>query len=87
MNLIELERSLRQLGLGGMAAVLETRLHQAQAEPMAPRIGQWRTSMRPKTYPGRNVRPVSVRSTAVKGGISRDHPGCCGEGVKDRKIN
>jgi len=36
MNLIELQRSLRQLRLGGMAAVLETRLHQAQAEPMAP---------------------------------------------------
>ena len=32
MNLIELERSLRQLRLGGIAAVLETRLHQAQAE-------------------------------------------------------
>ncbi len=36
MNLIELQRSLRQLRLGGMATVLETRLHQAQAEPMAP---------------------------------------------------
>ena len=36
MNLIELQRSLRQLRLGGIAAVLETRLHQAQAEPMAP---------------------------------------------------
>jgi DNA replication protein DnaC len=36
MNIVELERSLRQLRLGGMAAVLETRLHQAQAEPMAP---------------------------------------------------
>src|SRR5438445_8328271 len=36
MNLIELESALRQLRLGGMAAVLETRLHQAQAEPMAP---------------------------------------------------
>jgi DNA replication protein DnaC len=36
MNLIELERSLRQLRLGGMAAALETRLRQAQAEPMAP---------------------------------------------------
>ena len=34
MNLIELQRSLRQLRLGGMAAVLETRLRQAQAEPM-----------------------------------------------------
>src|SRR5689334_1230096 len=33
---MELQRSLRQLRLGGMAAVLETRLHQAQAEPMAP---------------------------------------------------
>ena len=34
MNVIELNRALRQLRLGGMAAVLETRLHQAQAEPM-----------------------------------------------------
>lgn len=36
MNLIELERSLRQLRLGGMATVLETRLRQAQTEAMAP---------------------------------------------------
>jgi len=36
MNITELERALRQLHLSGMAAVLETRLHQAQAEPMAP---------------------------------------------------
>src|SRR5579864_8662906 len=36
MNLIELERALRQLRLGGIAQVLETRLRQAQAEPMAP---------------------------------------------------
>ena len=36
MNLIELERALRQLRLGGISAVLETRLHQAQAEAMAP---------------------------------------------------
>lgn len=36
MNFIELQRSLRQLRLGGMAAVLETRLRQAQSEPMAP---------------------------------------------------
>jgi len=36
MNLIEVERSLRQLRLSGMAAVLETRLRQAQAEAMAP---------------------------------------------------
>src|SRR5437762_14371470 len=36
MNLIELDRALRQLRLSGMAAVLETRLRQAQAEPMAP---------------------------------------------------
>jgi len=36
MNLIELQRAMRHLRLGGMAAVLETRLHQAQAEPMAP---------------------------------------------------
>src|SRR3979409_1298690 len=36
MNVIELERALRQLRLGGIAAVLETRLHQAQVEAMAP---------------------------------------------------
>jgi DNA replication protein DnaC len=36
MNIAELQRALHQLRLGGMAAVLETRLHQAQAEPMAP---------------------------------------------------
>ena len=36
MNLIELQRCLRQLRLSGMASVLETRLRQAQAEPMAP---------------------------------------------------
>ena len=36
MNIPELERALRQLRLGGIAAVLETRLRQAQAEPMAP---------------------------------------------------
>ena len=34
--LIELKRALGQLRLGGIAAVLETRLRQAQAEPMAP---------------------------------------------------
>src|ERR1700681_701733 len=36
MNITELQRALRQLRLGGMATVLETRLQQAQAEPMAP---------------------------------------------------
>jgi len=36
MNLIELNRSLVQLRLSGMAAVMETRLLQAQAESMAP---------------------------------------------------
>jgi hypothetical protein len=35
MNLIELNRSLVQLRLSGKAAVLETRLLQAQAEAMA----------------------------------------------------
>jgi hypothetical protein len=52
MNVIELERALRQLRLGGMAAVLETRLRQAQAEPMAPidvlpGIGRTYTPRRP----------------------------------------
>ena len=36
MNLVELDRALRQLRLGGMAAVLESRLQQAQTEHMAP---------------------------------------------------
>ena len=36
MNLVELNRALRQLRLGGIAAVLETRLRQAQAEAMTP---------------------------------------------------
>ena len=37
MNLIELNRSLVQLRLSGMAAVMETRLLQAQSENMAHR--------------------------------------------------
>src|SRR5262249_55526385 len=36
MNLVELDRALRQLRLGGMATVLESRLVQAQTERMAP---------------------------------------------------
>src|SRR6476469_8872352 len=36
MHVVELERSLRQLHLSGMATVLETRVRQAQAEAMAP---------------------------------------------------
>jgi DNA replication protein DnaC len=36
MNLVELDRALRQLRLSGMAAVLETRLHQAHTSKMAP---------------------------------------------------
>src|SRR2546425_585124 len=36
MNPIELQRALKQLRLGGIAAVLEIRLHQAQTERMAP---------------------------------------------------
>lgn len=36
MNLLELTHALRQLRLGGMAAVLDTRLRQAQAEAMPP---------------------------------------------------
>jgi DNA replication protein DnaC len=36
MNLVEVDAALRKLRLSGMAAVLETRLHQAQAERLAP---------------------------------------------------
>jgi hypothetical protein len=41
VNLIELQHALRQLRLGGIATVLETRLHQAQTE--ARRVYQTRT--------------------------------------------
>ncbi len=36
MNITELQNALCQLRLSGMAHTLETRLRQAQAEPMAP---------------------------------------------------
>ncbi len=36
MNRIELHRALRPLRLGGMAATLETRLKQAQADAWRP---------------------------------------------------
>lgn len=36
MNLIELDHALRKLRLSGMATALETRLHHAQAEHLAP---------------------------------------------------
>jgi DNA replication protein DnaC len=36
MTLVEVDRALRQLRLSGMAAVLETRLRQAQTERLAP---------------------------------------------------
>jgi DNA replication protein DnaC len=36
MNLVELDHALRKLRLSGMAAVLESRLRQAQSEKMAP---------------------------------------------------
>jgi DNA replication protein DnaC len=36
MNLVELDRALRKLRLSGMADVLETRIHQAQTEKLAP---------------------------------------------------
>jgi len=36
MNLVELDRALKKLRLGGMAAILETRLQHARAERMAP---------------------------------------------------
>src|SRR5438552_7856280 len=36
MNITELQHALHQLRLGGIARTLETRLRQAQAEPMAP---------------------------------------------------
>lgn len=36
MNLVELDHALRKLRLSGMAAVLETRLRQAQTDKLTP---------------------------------------------------
>jgi DNA replication protein DnaC len=36
MNLVELDHALRKLRLSGMAAVLKTRLRQAQSEKLTP---------------------------------------------------
>ena len=36
MNLVELDHALRKLRLSGIAAVLETRLRQAQSEKLTP---------------------------------------------------
>jgi len=41
--------------------------------------GPWKPSIRLKTFPRRNVRPVSVRSKALKSGITRDRAGCSGK--------
>ena len=38
MNLIELQHALRQLRLGGIATVLETRLHQRRPRRWRPSI-------------------------------------------------
>jgi hypothetical protein len=38
MNLVELDRALRQLRLSGMATVLETRLRQARPRSCRPSI-------------------------------------------------
>ena len=54
MNLIELSRSLVQLRLSGMAAVLETRLQQAQTENMAP-IDMLSTLVSDGTPPSKSI--------------------------------
>jgi len=40
MNVVELQRALRQLRCSGIAAALETRLIEAQAEKLAPIVVQ-----------------------------------------------
>jgi hypothetical protein len=44
MNLIEVDRALRELRLSRMAAVLDTRLRQAQTERWRPSISSPRSS-------------------------------------------
>ena len=60
MNLIELNRALVQLRLSGMAAVMETRLLQAQSEAMAPidmvsMLVLQRAQYRSEFYPFREI--------------------------------
>jgi len=66
MNLVELNRALRQLRLGGMAAVLETRLRQAQAESVAP------LDLISCLVADELIRPERLRYTAVERVKSRD---------------
>ena len=70
MNLVELDRALRQLRLSGMADVLETRLRQAQAEKMTPHRPRLRARHR-RTAP--TTRP-SARAPAQAGALSRSRP-------------
>ena len=78
MNLIELNRALGQLRLGGIAAVLETRLHQAQAEAMPPidflsclvsdeltRRGERLLERRKKKHNFETLRKLSITSTST----------------------
>ena len=70
MNLIELQRALTQLRLGGIAAVLETRLRQAQAESMPPidliscLVSDELTRRSDRLLDRRRNRPVSATPTA-----------------------
>src|SRR3977135_3297111 len=66
MNLIEVDRALRQLRLSGMAAVLETRLRQAQAEAMAPIdliacLVSDELTLRPACFPQRRRKQAAFR--------------------------
>ena len=73
MNLIELDRALRQLRLGGMAAVLETRLRQAQAEAMALiDLDAMASSCRCFGWPGQRPCQMASVRRSDGGGVRRE---------------
>jgi len=62
MNLVELQRALRQLRLSGMAAGLEPRLLQAQTDTLAPIGSSTGASSRPPsaTWARRSTPSIST---------------------------
>ena len=70
MNLVELDRALRQLRLSGIAAVLDTRLRQAQAEKMAP-IDLVSALVADERRRRRTACPSRIRCQAATGSCTR----------------
>ena len=68
MNLVELDRALRKLRLSGMAAVLETRLRQAQTEKARAHRSRVDARLRraaAATRPAARASPQTGRASAI----------------------